>query len=140
MRQLPRLTIKETILFFKLHYGTEDPFAVADMIDLEYEWENLPDKLPGRTTYILGNPVIMLNRNIRWSPQRYAVMAHEFGHVLLHGGVATWYHQAGVDSKLEAEADNFSLAILAALYQEQFERLPETLEDLKHAYGFEPAI
>lgn len=117
-------------------YGTADPFRIADELGVDLRWADLGANVMGKTQYMLGQPVVMLNESVHDSNQRYYVMAHELGHVILHADVGGYYKMVPHgDDKAEAEADTFGKELMIWLFQEDYGRLPDTYGDLVHAYG-----
>lgn len=117
-------------------YGTANPFSIADELELDIEWKDLGDNVLGKTQYMLGQPVVMLNESIHDSTQSYFVMAHELGHILLHADVVSFYKiTSHGDSKAEYEADQFADQLLLRLYWEDHHELPDCVSDLTHEYG-----
>lgn len=130
------IKIKDAASFIAKRYGTANPFTLADKMNIDVKWCDLGSRLLGKTQYYFGQPTVLLNRIVQDSPKRYDVLAHEIGHVVLHEGVAAYYHlNKRTNSKSEYEAAVFSTALLTVYYEEDQERLPQTLEDLHTAYG-----
>ncbi|MFD1431184.1 ImmA/IrrE family metallo-endopeptidase [Lacticaseibacillus yichunensis] len=120
----------------RYRYGTADPFALADILDVTVKWSDLGDELLGKTQYILSRPFVLLNNCLRDSEQKYFIMAHELGHVVLHADVAEYYKIArNGDNKAEYEADRFAIHLLTLLYVEENHDLPDTVYELAHSYG-----
>lgn len=117
-------------------YGTADPFRIADELGVDLRWADLGANVMGKTQYMLSQPVVMLNEAVHDSNQRYYVMAHELGHVILHADVASYYKiTTHGNGKAEAEADQFATALMVRLYWEEHSELPDTVSDLTHEYG-----
>lgn len=124
------------VLYIIHRYGTADPFRIAEELNIEIKWTDLGSSVLGKTQYMLGQPVVMLNDAIRDSQQRYFVMAHELGHVILHADIAAYYKITDHgDGQAEQEADRFADELLTFLYVEDHEALPDTVSDLTHEYG-----
>jgi len=121
-------------------YGTFDPFVWADKLNLEIDWKELDSKPLAKTIYFFNDPVIIISNSIKYSNQRYFVIAHEIGHILEHKGLAAYYVSNKVHKrKTEREADAFAISVVTNLYIEEHGQLPETHSDLTHCYGM-PAI
>ncbi|WP_125572354.1 ImmA/IrrE family metallo-endopeptidase [Lacticaseibacillus songhuajiangensis] len=119
-------------------YKTSEPWALVERLNICVEWTDaLKDDKLGRTNYSpFGESVIYLASSIRHSPIKTRVLAHELGHALLQNGVAAYYKMADRGhSKSEDEADRFALTLLTQLYEEEFGRLPDKLEDIQMQYG-----
>lgn len=77
-----------------------------------------------------------MNEQLIDLPERFVVMAHELKHAMEHADLLGYYAlQYGSKGKLEREADEFASELMVYLYEEQYMELPETFEDLQHAYG-----
>jgi Zn-dependent peptidase ImmA (M78 family) len=129
------LDINDNVAFIRKRYGSSDPFKLADALNVEVDWSPLPESLLGRTVYYDDDSIILLNTSIRCTNKRIGVMAHELGHVVLHGGIATYFHTSNSESKMEYQADKFATALLTQLYFEENNRLPETHHDIELEYG-----
>ncbi len=117
-------------------YGTFNPFTWADKLNLDIQWKELLPKPLAKTVYFFDEPVIMMSNSIKYSNQRYFVLAHEIGHVLEHKGLAAYYVSNKVHKrKTEVEADTFAMAVVTNLYVEENGCLPETYADLRYNYG-----
>lgn len=128
--------IKEAIEAVLNRYNTADPFIIAEHLNIEVDYAALGEMPLGKTMYDKEMPIVMLNDSLRYSPQRYFVMAHELGHVILHEGLNSYY--TGITSgydKLENEANEFGVGLIGLLYVEDNDRLPETFEEVQKEYG-----
>ena len=128
--------IKDTIKTVVARYGSADPFLIAEKLNIELHWVALGPMPLGKTIYDNSAPIVMLNSAIRDTPQRYFVMAHEVGHVILHEGLSGYYtgFTHGYD-RLEHEANEFAIGLMGILYIEDNDRLPETIAELSQEYG-----
>ncbi|WP_127849687.1 ImmA/IrrE family metallo-endopeptidase [Lacticaseibacillus hulanensis] len=124
-----------TAEYIEHRYHTADPWTLCDHLNIGVHWAWMPTTLLGHTVYMHGRPVIALSQEIRYTPQAYAVLAHELGHVIMHAGIATFYNRTGRRNKLEYQADKFASTLLTFLYVEEHDRLPETIHDLECEYG-----
>lgn len=116
-------------------YGTFDPFVWADKLNLDIRWKELLTKPLAKTVYFFDDPVIMMSNNIKYSNQRYFVLAHEIGHILEHKGLSAYYISNKVhERKTEREADAFATAVVTNLYIEENGHLPDTYADLRWNY------
>lgn len=128
--------IKDTIKSVVTRYGSADPFIIAEKLNIELHWVPLGPMPLGKTIYDGDAPIVMLNDSIRDTPQRYFVMAHEVGHVILHEGLSGYYtgFYHGYD-RLEREANQFAIGLMGMLYIEDNGRQPETIAELSREYG-----
>jgi len=117
-------------------YHTANPFIIAEKLNIQVEWCYF-DELPlGKTIYYGPRPIIMLNESIKHKPYQYFVMGHELGHVILQEGLVGYYvSSTHGHSQLETQADEFSAALMGALYIEDNDCLPDSYEDLAKQYG-----
>ncbi|KRK80275.1 hypothetical protein FD03_GL002601 [Companilactobacillus nodensis DSM 19682 = JCM 14932 = NBRC 107160] len=85
---------------------------------------------------MFNNPFIVMANSVKYSNQKYFVLAHEIGHVLEHKGLAAYYVSNNVHRrKTEREADAFAMAVITNLYVEENGKLPDTYADLRYNYG-----
>lgn len=128
--------IKEAIEAVVSRYHTANPFLIAERLNIEIDWAELGHMPLGKTIHDGEMPIVMLNNSLRYSPQRYFVMAHELGHVILHEGLNSYYTglSTGHD-KLENEANEFGVGLMGLLYVEDNDRLPETVDEIQREYG-----
>ena len=104
-------------------YETENPLELCACLDISVLDVELPKKLRGFYSNILGQRIIYLSRALT-EPQRREVCAHELGHALLHPKLNTMFlskatHLAG--EKYEWEADYFAACLLIpdSLFEEE---------------------
>ncbi|WP_025025264.1 ImmA/IrrE family metallo-endopeptidase [Companilactobacillus nodensis] len=117
-------------------YNTFDPFIWAEKLNLDIYWENIGPKPLAKTNYMFNNPFIVMANSVKYSNQKYFVLAHEIGHVLEHKGLAAYYVSNNVHRrKTEREADAFAMAVITNLYVEENGKLPDTYADLRYNYG-----
>lgn len=117
-------------------YNTFDPFVWADKLNLEIFWKELGKKPLAKTNYFFNEPLIMMSNGVKYSNQRYFVLAHEIGHVLEHKGLSAYYVANNVNKqRTEVEADKFAMAMVTNLYIEEHGHLPYTYQDLRYSYG-----
>lgn len=119
------------------HYGTANPFDIADKKGIEYEFKGLPGKIKGLLLSTPDDkPLIWINRNLKDSNLKYLVCAHELYHAIQHYGLNGLYsaHYGG-KGKLETEADVFATELMIELYNEHYSQYAETFDVLKTVYG-----
>lgn len=129
--------VKKITEYIAHHFHTADPFKIADMLNIQTDWVSIGKYPLGKTVYDQGAPLVLLNDRIKHTPKQYFVMAHELGHVVLQEGLIGYYTTAMHGrSSLEAEADEFSAALLGQFFIEENDRMPENWDELVHDYGF----
>lgn len=93
--------------------GSNDPFAIADLLGIRVVFEKLGKK-DAFFTNMCNIPIIHINEEI--APEiRDFVCAHELGHALLHRDTnASWlaFHTYSNDCRLEREANQFAVELL----------------------------
>lgn len=94
-------------------FSTNDPIVIADYLDIEVWYENLPLHIGGFFTRIFDSAYIVINSDKPWPWQR-AIAAHELGHALLHNDSHTFLATSNfvTHSKIEREANQFAAALL----------------------------
>ena len=106
--------VRDLAATLRKRYGTRDPFALCEHMDIAVLTADLPPVTKGIYFKIRGRRVINLNRSLP-AEERRAVCAHELGHALLH---PTCHHpflsvNTGlVPGRYEREADYFSACLL----------------------------
>lgn len=107
--------------------GTNDPFIVADYLDIEVWYESLPPHIGGFFTRIFDSAYIVVNSEKPWPWQR-AIAAHELGHALLHNDSHTFLATSNfvTKSKIEREANLFAASLLIG------DERPEKGESIYH--------
>jgi len=115
---------------------TADPFAIADKLNIQVEWCNLGTFPYGKIIYDQHCPIIMLNNSIKHTSLQYFTIGHELGHVVLHEDLTGYYTSAHHGhSKLETEADEFSVGLMGMLFIEENDRVPFSYQELAYQYG-----
>ncbi|KRM93529.1 hypothetical protein FC56_GL000241 [Lentilactobacillus senioris DSM 24302 = JCM 17472] len=128
--------IKNTIKTMIRRYGTADPFVIAEKLNIDVRWVNFGERPFGKTFYDEHAPVVMLNKSLKYKPQRYFTLAHEIGHVVMHADLNGYYTGRLSYGPLELQASEFASGLLALLYVEENGVGPEYRSDLVHAYGY----
>lgn len=117
-------------------YSTFNPFIWADKLNIQVYWKEVADKPLAETLYYGDSPIIMMSNTIRYSNQRYFVLAHEMCHVIEQDGLTAYYSSnTRFKSKSENSADEFAMAVVTNLYVEEHGYLPNTSQDLRCNYG-----
>lgn len=129
--------IKEIVNTIAKRYGTCDPFRIAETLNVDVVYAPFVREPKGMRFEFHGQPAIALSDEIRDSPQRYFVMAHELCHAIEHEGMAALYTSNGHwRGQLENQSDKFAVTLLSQFYIEENGCLPSNYFDLVHAYGF----
>ena len=109
---------------------------IADKLNIEVDWCRFGKMPLGKTVYDGHEPVIMLNQLIKHTPAQYFVLGHELGHAILQEGLVGYYTSSVRNhSQLETEADQFSVALMALLFVEDNDYMPESYDELATQYG-----
>ncbi|MCT0162920.1 ImmA/IrrE family metallo-endopeptidase [Lactiplantibacillus pentosus] len=128
-------------LYLQIHQladrlGTSNPFDIADGLGYTVEYASLGSLKRLCTTASSGDVYIGLSDELRESPEKYVVMAHELKHGLDYTSCAAlctignnW------EGKMEREANLFACSELTALYKEQYGERPQSFKDIQLAYG-----
>ncbi|WP_125711742.1 ImmA/IrrE family metallo-endopeptidase [Companilactobacillus kedongensis] len=117
-------------------YNTFDPFTWADELNVQIYWKEVADKPLAETLYYGDTPIIMMSNTIRYSTQKYFVLAHELCHVIEQDGLSAYYSSnVRFKNKSENSADEFAMSVVTNLYIEEHGRLPDTYSDLRWNYG-----
>lgn len=117
-------------------YSTFDPFTWADKLNVQIYWKEVADKPLAETLYYGDIPIVMMSNAIRYSNQKYFVLAHEMCHVVEQDGLTAYYSSnIRFKNKSENSADEFAMAVVTNLYIEEHGCLPDTYKDLRYNYG-----
>lgn len=120
-----------------LKYKTNDPFALAELLNIDIQYWDLLDEPKGQTVRPFDKPIILLNKALKHSNERFFVCAHELGHALDHVDFSGYYISNNrVKDKYEYQADSFAKKLLIGLYKEEYGVLPHTCDELVHLYGY----
>ena len=106
-------------------YGTRDPFALCDQMDIAVLFTDLPQITKGVFFTVHGKPIINLSLSLDERETR-GVCAHELGHALLHPTSSYPFLSFNTNlvlGRYEREAEYFSACLL-------LDELDETEEDL----------
>jgi len=103
--------IKALVVGVIEEYGTNDPFTIAELLELHVLLHDLPISVQA---YRLDD-VIVLNKLISYDESK-CMLAHEIGHYLLHGPEVTLErfikNKLMIKEKMEKEADYFASELL----------------------------
>ncbi len=106
-------------------YGTADPFAICEEMEIQVLDLSLPESINGFTITMEGIKFVVLNDMLDYY-RRKITAAHELGHIILHGSTNTIQLSANTSfciSRIEKEADCFAAHLLLS------EELSEVYED-----------
>ncbi|MFB9769551.1 ImmA/IrrE family metallo-endopeptidase [Lactiplantibacillus modestisalitolerans] len=96
--------------------GTSNPFDIADSLGYTVEYASLGSLKGLCTTASSGDVYIGLSDELRESPEKYVVMAHELKHGLDHTSCAALYTIGNNwEGKMEREANLFACSELTPL-------------------------
>lgn len=107
------MDIKRTAKNLMRRYGTNDPFSLADSLNIIVRYADLGNTWGYFITYRRCK-IININQNLDDWLQRYTC-AHELGHAMLHKGVSTPFlkrHTLFSIDKIERQANNFAVELL----------------------------
>lgn len=129
--------LKKLVEFLGKHYGTFDPFIIAEKLNIDIQYQPFLDEPLGDTIDFFGRPIILLADSLRDSKQRYFVCAHELGHAVEHADMQSYYiSNSFVKTHYEVQADKFAITLLGKLYVEEHDYEPKNWNDLVHEYGY----
>lgn len=130
--------IRQLLKTLYRNYSTYNPFVIAEFFGIEYKFIEASDAFQGETSYVLNQPLLLINAKYIDSPYRFVVMAHELYHAIEHPGLVSYYTSgASQKNKLEYEANKFTAALLLNLYTERTGNAPMYLSDLQNEFGID---
>lgn len=109
------LNIKLRVKNLVKKYGTANPFELANELNIQVLYLDLPDTIQGCLVRVLRKKFILLNQNLNYNQQKI-VVCHELGHARLHTGYEYYLHSDMsyyVPSKREKEANEFAIHLLS---------------------------
>lgn len=130
--------------------GIDNP-ASTSIEDLIAYYDGIVQEIPlsncdGRMVMKNGKSIVSLNSNIEFPQRKRFVLAHELGHILLHGGVAATFSddystlEGYKHGQQEVEANNFASELLmpsglfkAACFKKKFS--PDLLRQLADTFN-----
>ena len=125
--------IKEKVLSLKNKYGCAEPEQLCEKMGINIVDHELPASVNGFTITMDGIPFIVLNNELNYYERRLT-MAHELGHIVLHGSTNTICLSLNTSfciSKFEREADCFAACLLMESEMNELEGLDcITAEDI----------
>lgn len=104
--------IKEIVAHYRIKYGTNDPFAIADNLGILYQFCNID--FEGCYMFLKNHRYIFINQYLR-DQEKQMVMAHELGHATLHRKNNCYFIKNKtllLNSKPEREANLFAAELL----------------------------
>ena len=102
--------VKEAVRSLTGRFGTRDPFALCEGLDIDVLEVELPANIKGFYARLHGARLIFLNAGLDERLRR-VVCAHELGHALLHAGCNSLFLSEStgfVAGRFEREADLFA--------------------------------
>lgn len=96
-------------------YGTNNPFELANELNIATLQLDLPKSIRGFLVKALRRKFIVLNKDLPYNVQKI-VVSHELGHAILHKGYGYYLHadmSYYVPSKREKEANEFAIHLLS---------------------------
>lgn len=120
----------------KIAYGTSNPFILCDYLNINLQYWNFHQRPLGKTAWMFGESFILLDQSLQGNSRRYFVCAHELGHFFDDKGFAGFYvANRHFKDRSEREADRFASNLMYALYIEENDHEPETVQELSAEYG-----
>lgn len=107
------MDIKRTVEKLMRKYNTNDPFKLAEKLNIIVKYDDLGNTWGYFITY-KRIKIIHINNNLEEWLQRYTC-AHELGHSILHKGVPTPFlkkHTLFSVDKIERQANTFAIELL----------------------------
>ncbi|KRK40849.1 ImmA/IrrE family metallo-endopeptidase [Loigolactobacillus bifermentans] len=129
--------VAENLAKLKLTYRTSDPFRLCDFLNVDVRWVDMERHPLGKTAWVLGESLVLLDQSIRDDSRRYFVCAHELGHLLSDKGFAGYYiANQRAKSSSERNADAFAASLIYSLYVEEHDgEQPDLIQELSADYG-----
>lgn len=106
--------IKRRAENLKKRFSSSDPFRICEEMGISLFYTDLPSTVNGLFFKCLKNYIIIVNDSLSFEECRVTV-AHELGHILLHGGTNSFQLSMYTDipiSKLEQQANYFASCLL----------------------------
>ncbi len=106
--------IKNTVQDLIDKHGTNDPFQIANQMNIHVIERDLHEDIYGFYRYVRRNKFIFINANIAEN-KKFHVCGHELGHSQLHPGLNTPFMMSNTFlsiDKIEREADRFAAELL----------------------------
>lgn len=107
-------------------YRTNDPFNIADQLNIYVRYADADDNFKGVYVPIDGKKLIVLNLALKHRPENKFYMAHELYHAINHSDVVSYYHNGyNVKAKFEREANQFATYLClvgATIYEGQSDK------------------
>ncbi|MEA0563317.1 ImmA/IrrE family metallo-endopeptidase [Lysinibacillus irui] len=106
--------IKKKVEYLFKKYNTRNPFTLANYLNIEIFYWDLPPDIKGFYQYEKRNRFIFINSNLSFEEQ-LIVCAHELGHAVLHTKLNTPFMRANTlfsINKVEIQANTFAAYLL----------------------------
>lgn len=95
-------------------HKTTDPFKLAEKLNIDVWFLDLPNGVRGYYYRVLNRRYIAINKNYPYEIQCF-VCAHELGHDRLHPGIGYYFIEDNTlfnPGKLERQANHFAVMLL----------------------------
>lgn len=129
----------ETINKLVRKFSTNDPFRIAEGMNIEVWFRDLGDNTRGFYYRKLRRRYIAIHEGLDRAWQRF-VCAHELGHDRIHPGISRFFldeHSFFSAGKLERQANKFALRLLTA---GEYIQPGETVEDFLRRNNIPPEM
>lgn len=106
--------IKQKAQSLKKKYSTSSPFEICEELGITLFYAELPESVKGLFFKLFKNYIIIVNEDLSYEECRVTV-AHELGHILLHGSTNSFQLSTFTNlsvEKLEQQADYFASCLL----------------------------
>lgn len=119
-------------------YKTCDPMTLAAELDIMIDFASFSDpELKGQTLFPYPDfPIISINAEIKNTSEMRFICGHELGHAILHKGKTNFYvANKYAKTKMEMEANEFSIELALLDYKLLYNKSPESFNEFSRLYG-----
>ncbi|MGF3141289.1 ImmA/IrrE family metallo-endopeptidase [Facklamia sp. P13064] len=105
-------TIIDKVVDLVNYHKTSNPFEIADNYMIDVRYAPTDDDFKGIYLPIYNKQLIILNKKLEHTQERYFVMSHELWHAINDYDVVSYYH-IGINAKgkMERVANQFATAL-----------------------------